>query len=352
MTVELVTKTVRYQGVAADTKPTPVADGSRFEFLELDTDTTYVYDFTGATWQAQASVSVTLNAGDVEIGAVEIKNGTDDTRAVVGTASGIAEANNALAVQAPVLGVTTGTKVITDANGTLQQYLRGIVHLIISKIGVTVASGDDVTEGATADAAVITDATGTVSGKLRGLVKWAFERMPAALGQTTASASLPVVLASDQTQPVSGKTITITPTMSASPDYSAGDGLGGIQTLATVVASNSLSALLKSICVSDKAGQAPQITIYFFKATPAAGTYTDNDALAWGAGDAANMIGIVKFVSADYKTVGGISTACLGAVDQLHTPAATSVFVIIEVDAAYNGASTSDLTLVFGYDRK
>lgn len=51
--------------------------------------------------------------------------------------------------------------------------------------------------GANADAAVVTDTTGTMNGKLRGLVKWAFERMPASLGQKTKANSLPVVLASD-----------------------------------------------------------------------------------------------------------------------------------------------------------
>lgn len=63
---------------------------------------------------------------------------------------------------------------------------------------VTIADGADVAEGATTDAAVVTDTTGTVSGKLRGLVKWAFERMPASLGQKATAASLPVVIASDQ----------------------------------------------------------------------------------------------------------------------------------------------------------
>lgn len=70
--------------------------------------------------------------------------------------------------------------------------------LVAAKIGITIAAGDDVTEGNTTDAAVISDTTGTVSGKLRGLVKWAFERMPAALGQAAMSASLPVVVASNQ----------------------------------------------------------------------------------------------------------------------------------------------------------
>lgn len=63
---------------------------------------------------------------------------------------------------------------------------------------VTIADGADVAEGATTDLAVVTDTTGTVSGKLRGLVKWAYERMPASLGQKTMAASLPIVIASDQ----------------------------------------------------------------------------------------------------------------------------------------------------------
>jgi hypothetical protein len=63
---------------------------------------------------------------------------------------------------------------------------------------VGVLNGGDATQGAVADAAVITDANGTISAKLRGLVKWAFERMPASLGQKAMAASLPVVVASDQ----------------------------------------------------------------------------------------------------------------------------------------------------------
>lgn len=63
---------------------------------------------------------------------------------------------------------------------------------------VTIADGADVTQGAQADGAVTSDVGGSVSGKLRGLVKWAFERMPAALGQTTMANSLPVAIASNQ----------------------------------------------------------------------------------------------------------------------------------------------------------
>ena len=63
---------------------------------------------------------------------------------------------------------------------------------------VTIVDGGDVTLGAIADAAVTGDNSGTISAKIRGLNKWAYERMPASLGQKTLALSFPVVLASDQ----------------------------------------------------------------------------------------------------------------------------------------------------------
>jgi len=123
---------------------------------------------------------------DIEIGAVELKDATTAQRAII------------------------------DAAGQLQ----------VKAIAGAIVDGGDVTQGTTTDAVIVTDAAGTVSGKLRGLVKWAFERMPASLGQKTKGASLPVTLASDEdalavtgtfwqtTQPVEGDAYT-TPTHTA-----------------------------------------------------------------------------------------------------------------------------------------
>jgi hypothetical protein len=66
---------------------------------------------------------------------------------------------------------------------------------------VTVANGADVAMGSTTDAGVSTDANGTVSAKLRGLIILLvnfLSRFPASLGQKAMTASLPVVIASDQ----------------------------------------------------------------------------------------------------------------------------------------------------------
>jgi len=88
-----------------------------------------------------------------------------------------------------------GDSCMDEVNNALQ------VNVVAGGAGggiVTVADGGDVTQGANADAAITSDLAGTLSGKIRGLVKWAYERMPASLGQKTKLLSLPVTLASDE----------------------------------------------------------------------------------------------------------------------------------------------------------
>lgn len=86
-------------------------------------------------------------------------------------------------------GATTDVPVTAGDAGTLHAKIRGIGQIL-----VTLWS----TLGDVADAAVITDANGTVQQYLRGLVKHAFERMPSSLGQKTMNGGLPVTIASDQ----------------------------------------------------------------------------------------------------------------------------------------------------------
>lgn len=61
--------------------------------------------------------TVNVQAGNVGTGTQRVTVATDDV--------------NLAAINA-VNGVTSGAKVITDANGTLQQYLRGLVYLLIT----------------------------------------------------------------------------------------------------------------------------------------------------------------------------------------------------------------------------
>lgn len=67
---------------------------------------------------------------DIQIGAVEVKDGITDTRAKVGVGTAIVESDNALAVKDPAIGATTDAVVATDAAGTLSAKLRGVVKLL------------------------------------------------------------------------------------------------------------------------------------------------------------------------------------------------------------------------------
>lgn len=94
---------------------------------------------------------------------------------------------------------------------------------------VTVANGADVAEGATTDAAVSTDANGTVNGHIRGLVVLLvnlLSRWPAALGQGMMAQSSKVVIASDQT------VVPITPIGATTVASAQVTGTSGATTLA------------------------------------------------------------------------------------------------------------------------
>lgn len=160
-----------------------------------------------------------------------------------------------------------------------------------------IADGGNVVEGATTDAAVVTDTTGTISGKLRGLVKWAYERMPASLGQKAKTASLPVVLASDQDALVlaageahigamGGTTPYITPTITVDTAvYASGDCLGGKITLANAVRVSGGTGVWQSLMLLDRSGQKPTGELFIFESDPSAATLNDNAAIVFSTDD-------------------------------------------------------------------
>lgn len=148
-----------------------------------------------------------------------------------------------------------------------------------------------------------------------------------------------------------GKTSNPTVTISASPDYSAGDGAGGIISLTTVNSASGRPVKLVSVTAKDDGNQGPALTLLFFKATPAGGTYTDNAALVIDATDLADLVGVVRILSTDWVTISSKKMVAVGGIDQLMAVSATTLFLLVSVDGAWNAASTSDLTLEFGFEQ-
>lgn len=151
----------------------------------------------------------------------------------------------------------------------------------------------------------------------------------------------------------SGITIALTPTISASPDYTALDVAGGILTFSGAAAVSGRPVRIRSLCVKDKGGQAPAFTLLLFKQTPASGTYTDNGALTLGTNDLANCVASISVVTGDYYTpVSGAKVATLSGLDIVADVDATDLFGLIIVDStSWNAGSTSDITLELGIER-
>jgi len=148
-------------------------------------------------------------------------------------------------------------------------------------------------------------------------------------------------------------TLAFVPTITATPDYSALDVVGGIQTITGASLVTARPIKVKSLVLKDKGGQGPALTFMFFKATPTGGTYTDNGALVLGSGDLANLVGTIQVVAGDWYTpVSGSKVASLSGFDMVIDVDSVDLFALIIHDgAAWNAASTSDLQVELGIER-
>lgn len=221
---------------------------------------------------------------------------------------------------------------------------------------VTVAEGADVVEGATTDAAVVTDTNGTISGKLRGLVKWAFERMPASLGQKSMAASLPVVIASNQSDVSIFGTVAVatTPVGQQAMNNSMPVVLASNQSSIPVTSSGTVTeansaAIAASLSVMDDWDETDRakVNIIAGQVGVAGGTGTDsaltqrvslatNVALPAGA----NVIGHVITDTGSTTTVTGNVTAIQGTGSNLHTVIDSGSVTVIPVSLSRSDTYT------------
>lgn len=191
--------------------------------------------------------------------------------------------------------------------------------------------------GAKADAAATTD-TGTFS--LIALFKRLLAKITAFLTSDGAAVT------------VMGKSLPVRVTLavSASPNYSTGDSLGGKIVLANAVRVAGGSSRLEGVVITDKANKKPGGYIYFFDADPTAATLTDNAAAAFST-DITKIIGRVDVSAADYITTGTQAVADVPYAGKLLKSAATvnlwAAFVLL-TDAIDLGA-VDDIDVLFNF---
>jgi hypothetical protein len=144
--------------------------------------------------------------------------------------------------------------------------------------------------------------------------------------------------------------------------YTAGDVVGGIQTLTSAVrtagrananntsATDAGTAVLQSITVVDAGAQTIAYDIVFFSASPDASTTTDGSALSIAAADISKILGIVGISSTDYSTEGGIAIASkLSGLVFAAGADKSAIYAVAVTGDEPTYTTTTEVTFVYGF---
>lgn len=267
------------------------------------------------------------------------------------------------------LGIVTETAPASDTassglNGRLQriaQRLSSLIALQPAALGSAAAASSFAVTASTEDIArigIITEtapALDTASSGLNGRLQRIAQRitsmialLPTSLGQKTMSASLPVVLPSDQAIVAAGttKVIKITPTMDTSA-YAAGDVFFAT-TAAALSRANDTSGVILDLTVIDKDDNKPAFYIVIMNANNALGTF--NVAPTISDANASAIIGIIEISAGDYKDLGGVSVAHVRGLVIPFQPASgtQNVYIASVLTAGTPTHTASGIDLNFG----
>lgn len=149
------------------------------------------------------------------------------------------------------------------------------------------------------------------------------------------------------------KTVLVTPTVSASPDYGIDDVLGGKITIPAIFRANDKTGTINMVMVTCDAGIPAGVTIdvVFFNADPSNSTFTDNGGIAVNVADLHFIAGVAQL---DKRITLGTPTALVetypkgipiqpvSGTDDLYA------VMIVRGAATLNLGGTSDINLIVG----
>lgn len=120
----------------------------------------------------------------------------------------------------------------------------------------------------------------------------------------------------------------VTPACGGVTQYSAGDCVGGVLTFGSVFGAEQ-TAVLIGVTVKENGSQKPGLRIYLFDRLPL-GTYTDNAAVSWTAGDMAGLIDIINITEdTDYTLVASRAICTKEVTRVVSALAGSSLYAIV-----------------------
>ncbi|KKN77959.1 hypothetical protein LCGC14_0355240 [marine sediment metagenome] len=144
------------------------------------------------------------------------------------------------------------------------------------------------------------------------------------------------------------KIVEATPAVEATPDYSAGDLLGGKIIFANAVrGSGHHSGVVQSVVITDLAKQSINIDVLLFDTEPTNTTFTENGAFDVDDTDILNLVGVA--LVSDWKAFNDNS---MGQALNLGIPfdlgTGTTLWAVMVSRGTINLGATSDITLRVG----
>lgn len=205
---------------------------------------------------------------------------------------------------------------------------------------VALLKGILVPTGESGDSAITNPATATtIIAALKGLLT-RFDVAASTLATQT-------TLADNKNVGGISTSIKDTTAVSASPDYSIGDAVGGKRTMSNAYRVSGGTAVLEDIVLLDRANQGPGLTIYLFDSDPSAATITDNSAFVFSTDDL-KVIAQISVSPSDWITTNSKKIAHLrGLGALLKGSGTTSLYAAIVATTAYNAAATDDLQVIY-----
>jgi hypothetical protein len=172
-----------------------------------------------------------------------------------------------------------------------------------------------------------------------------YQSGPDAFAQVTPATPLPVQAICTG---ASSAVASVTPTVGGGA-YSAGDAVGGKQTLTGVAGSAGGTVAIESVVVTDVSNQKAPFTILFFDADPSAATITNNAAFAFST-DAAKLVGKVNVAASDYETVDSKAVAVVKSIAlMLKANGTADLYAAVVTTGTPTYAGAGDLTFKYGF---
>lgn len=145
------------------------------------------------------------------------------------------------------------------------------------------------------------------------------------------------------------KTVQADITVQASPDYSDGDTIGSLFSVAGALQLGR-AARIVNVVITDGDGQNPGLDVIVFDGNPSASTFTDNAAVTITDADMEKICCVVSATTSEYKTYTSNGVVDKTADKVIHSASTETLYFAVVARQTINFATTTALNVKIGLE--